>query len=110
MGSRVFWSYSDNDGENPTGTPADFEFEIWYEFFDFDPERVPQIEITGVTCRSVHFDGEPERSRTPTTEEEEEFSEWFSSYLDSHPKEFKAVQNQAREHAYVEPDYDDIDE
>lgn len=109
MGSRLFWSYRDDDGDNPTGLSGDFEFEIWYEFEDFDPDHAPQIEITGIACKSVRLDGEREERR-PTGAEEEEFSEWFGAYLDSHREEFKEVQRQAREYAYVAPDPDDLDD
>ena len=111
MSSCVPWSFSDDDGFNPTGTPGDFDFNVWYEVEHLSPTAAtlyaPDFEIIGVTCTRVSFDDEKTKNRRPTDDEQTRLADWFYSYIDSHPDEYEAIKDQAFEYSFVEPDYDD---
>lgn len=110
MSSRVLWSFSDEEGENPTGAPGELEFTIWYEFEQHDYEHAPQLEIIEISCDRVCFDNAPEGPRKPTDKEENELAAWFSRYLDGHPSEVKAIQQRAREDLYWTDEYADTED
>ena len=115
MSSCVPWDFEDEQGDNPTGQPGCFSFDVWYEIIhepgcrydangDGEPGYGPVVEVVGVTCRYVDIDGDGYRQ--PSNDEEKKFSEWFQTYLDAHPDEHARIESAALQYMHVGPDDD----
>lgn len=113
MTSCVPWDFEDEHGDNPTGQPGSFLFDVWYEVIyepgvrydsdgDGDPGYGPVIEVLGVTCNTLDIDGSG--PRRPTQIENAELGEWFRSYLDSHPHEHERVEADALQYMQLGAD------
>lgn len=115
MSSCVPWDFEDSDGLNPFGKPGSFEFNVWYEI-DYPASEcpayygdVPTLEIIGVTCTWVQFDGENQKPRRATADEREQLSDWFNSYVDSHLDEYEAIKDYAFQYSFQDADDDSND-
>lgn len=110
MASCVPWSFTDEEGLNPLNKPGEFDFNVWYEVEYPEPDARayygPGLDITAVTCTQVHFDDERTRRRRPAENELQELSDWFYSYIDSHPDEYAAIKDRAFEYSFVDPEND----
>lgn len=113
MTSCVPWDFEDEHGDNPTGQPGVFVFDVWYEIEhepgtrydangDGDPGYGPAVEVLNVTCKSFDISGCG--MRRPTQPENEQLGAWFQGYLDSHPDEYARVEADALQYMHFGDD------
>jgi hypothetical protein len=120
MTSWLDWDISDNDGTNPLGQPADFEFRIEYDYDPGDPGYMydsngdgypasnPAITLTSATCATVCV--ENEQKRVPTQDEARAIADWFWTELDRRPEIRDQIRTFGFEQMELEPDWDDLDD
>ena len=120
MTSWLDWEISDEDGDNPLGQPADFEFNVEY---DFDPGargneydsysdgysgHQANVTLTNAVCKKLRVGDQ--KQRTPTPDELVALSGWFWFVLDKHPEIRDQIEERGLEQMSIEPDYDDLDD
>lgn len=120
MTNWIQWEIDDENGENPLGTPGEFEFNVAFDYdpgdpgYEYDangdgyPGHPPNATITGATCTTVKLETLPQR--TPTTNEIPLLEDWFLSVIDHDRKLRQQIEACGLDQMCVEPDYDDWDE
>jgi hypothetical protein len=99
VSSCVPWTIEDIDGDNPRGAPGTFDFNVWYEL-NAPEYGAPQIEIIGVTCTRAEFNAA--QDELVAAQDREQLAEWFDIYLNTHPDELAAIQDQARIFCHID--------
>jgi hypothetical protein len=117
MTSWLRWELNDDDGDNPTGAPGDFEFEVEYDFdpgdpgYQYDsngdgyPGHAANVTLGNVVCKKMRIDN---IYREPTLEEKQQLSAWFWTVLDKKPKIRDQIETLGLEQMSFEPDCDDV--
>lgn len=117
MTSWLRWEINDDDGENPTGAPGDFEFEVEYDFdpgdpgYQYDnngdgyPGHAASVTLFNAVCKKI---------RTATTQcelsvkEKEQLAAWFWEVLDKNPEIRHQIETLGLEQMSFEHDWDDV--
>jgi hypothetical protein len=99
MSSCVPWTVEDVDGDNPHGAPGTFAFNVWDELNTAEP-GAPQSEVIGVTCTHAQFAAT--QKKPGSAKMRKQLAAWFDSYLDAHPDELTAIQEQARIFCHID--------
>lgn len=117
MTSWMRWELNDTDGNNPTGAPGDFEFEIEYDFDPGDPgyqynnngDGYPghgaNVTLCHAVCKRIYTG---DTKRNPSPEEKEQLSAWFWDVLDKNSQIRHQIETLGFEQMSFEPDWDDV--
>jgi hypothetical protein len=121
MTNWIQWEIEDENGENPLGIPAEFEFDVEFDYDPGEPTAIgneydpgfegcpPHTEVVGARCREFRPLLE-DTTQIPTKEQDNAISAWFMELLHDDVKLKRQIEACGLDQMYVEPDYDDRDD
>lgn len=120
MTSWIPWDIDDATGNNPIKIPAEFEFNLEFEYdpgelFDnYTPDGdgypgcPPSVKVIKATCKTIKPVGAP--LRVPTAYELDMLEDWFMSQINENNNLGQQIQEYGLEQMCVEPYCDDVDD
>lgn len=119
MTSWIPWDIDDDAGNNPIKIPAEFEFNLEFEYDPGDPPSEytpaeespscpPSVRVVGAECKTIKPVDAP--SRAPTAYELDMLEDWFMSRLADDKILRQQIQEYGLDQMCVEPYYDDVDD
>lgn len=117
MTSWMPWDIYTSDGDNPLKVPAEFEFNLEFEYDPGEPEfgeygeynsGQPSVRVIGAACKTIKV--VDSNMRVPTAYELDMLEDWFMSKINDDENLRRQISEYGIDQMCVEPYSDDVDD